>query len=555
MSNGSPVVEQDEQDERIPLFIRAGKGAQAVNHDESFRIGEPTQSGPLPQPVSAPEAATGSQAALGNAYSDVPKQFSSGSSNAARDLGEFAVASDSAKPASGPATKLTEPPTHLSQVPPAQPPPQMPPGYAQTQEDLRNKSAVTPKYDPATGQTLDKYKVGLGTRIGRAFLDAGRGFLYGGLGGAIAAPLEGAFGNKNAPGYYGKGAVSGQYAKDEQARQQAVAADTAKIGSWEAQQKEAQQTWKDTEEVRKDTTRQAYQQDTTEERARHQQEEEDLKQQAETLKEQLREIKYDPQSKQFMHNDTVYTPKNVEEGAVLEVQHGIQNGPYRQMWEKERRNQPIIHTGGDKGFNARDLVRIKSYAKDHNIKLKSTSPDDIADSMTQQQVDEALSNKYVDAGDSLLRGDALKNFKADTDVQNVDAEMKKLEGDRALYTAGLGSDDPNLKKQSQDALKGIDQRISDLTARRNTARDRYVQQQNKREESNRPGATNPPAVPVTGKAAPVQTSGNQPKLTPIPDKSYKSPKGKVYNIGDDVAGHGKIKGFGKTPDGQIHAMF
>jgi hypothetical protein len=564
----------DQGDDWGELFTKAANGARVRQaptdtnagrkggDDETFRTGEPTKSGPLPQPM-APEPGPSRDTALSSNWSDFvgPTQPPAEStSDAARSLGEFAAASGtSAQP---PAPQ----PTHLSQVPGAQPPPPMPPEYAGTQEGLRAHSAVTPKYGP-DGKILPQYKPSVMSRIGRGFLDAAEGFIGGGPLGAAGRVLGGAFGDKNAPGYFGKDAVSGQYRKDEQARQNAVAADTAKIKSFADQQKEAQQNWTDTENVRKDTMRQAYEQDTAEQRAKYQQDTTDLKQQAEDLKEQLRSIDYDPRSGNFMRGGNLYTPKDFQEGAVLEVQHGlttfdangkaIKKGPMTIEWEKERRNQPItVHAGGDKGFTARDLVRIKSYAKDHNIKLKSTSPEDIADSMTQQQVDEALSAKYIDQGDSILRGDALRNFKADTEVQNIDAEMKKLDSDRSLYTQGLGSDDPNLKRQSQESLKGIDQRIADLTARRNAKRDQYVEMQNKREQ--RPA----PATPTPKTAPPVQMSGKpnppaatKPKLTPIHDKSMKTPSGKVYNIDDVVPGRGKIKSFSKGDDGKTYANF
>lgn len=431
----------------------------------------------------------------------------------------------------------------------------MDPDYAATQADLRAKSAVTPKYDPQTGQTLDKYKPSVGARIGRAFLDAGKGFLYGGLGGAMAAPLEGAFGNKNSPGYYGKGAVSGQYFKDEAQRKNDVAADTDKIKSFEAENTRARDEFKDKNETYKDSLGQAYKQDVsdlkqqgTDEKAKQDKAIDDLKQQANDLKDQLRSITYDPQSKQFKRGDQVYTPKDFQEGAVLETQHGIQNGPYTQKWMQERKNQPIQIHNGDKGFSAADQLRLKSYAKTNNIKLKSLSPEDISDAMTQQQVDEALSKKYVDPGDSMLHGEALQNFKNDTDVKSIDTEMKKLDEDRATYTAGLGSDDKNLQQQSQQALNGIDQRVKALTERRNTARDKYVQQQNKRQEPAKPAA--------------VPTSGNQPaaapKLTPIPDKTVKI-NGQTFTAGAKVkakAGEEKIiKGFAKGDDGKVHATF
>lgn len=549
---------QDQEEELRNLLSRGGLGRAYAQDTDAAPVQPPeSASGTAPDtgtPAAPVAASAAPPAALGNAYREpmgppVPPELQPGQavSPAAKSLTEFSLATGA---------NVAPPKSHLDQV---QTPPQAPtmsPDYAATQADLRAKSGVTPKYDPQTGQTLDKYKPSVGSRIGRAFLDAGRGFLYGGLGGMVAAPLEGAFGNKNSPGYYGKGAVGGQYFKDEAQRQRDVAADTDKIKSFEAENTRARDEFKDKNDVYKDAMGQAYKQDVgdlkqqgADEKAKQDKAIDDLKQQANDLKDQLRSITYDPQKKQFMRGDQVYTPKDFQEGAVLETQHGIQNGQYTQRWLQERKNQPVqIHTG-DKGFSAADQLRLKSYAKSNNIKLKSLSPEDISDAMSQQQVDEALSKKYTDPGDSTLRGDALKNFKADTEVQSIDTEMKKLDEQRALLTEGLGVSDPAMKKQAQEGLAGVDQRMQDLSTRRNAARDKYVQQQNKRQEPATPAKTQAPASqPVT-----------QPKLTPIPDKQMKSPGGRVYKVGDTVSdgkgGQQTIKGFAKSPDGKVHATF
>ena len=569
MAVEAPEIDKskDQEDELRELLARGTVGRAYADDSESTPATPPAEasgtaaaaSPDTGTPAVTPAATSGTPSeapAMGNAYKapmgpPVPPELMPGQavSPAAKSLTEFSLATGAS---------VAPPKTHMEQVAPPPQAPTMSPDYAAAQADLRAKSAVTPKYDPQTGKTLDKYKPSVGARIGRAFLDAGRGFLYGGLGGAIAAPLEGAFGNKNAPGYYGKGAVSGQYFKDEAERQREVNADTDKIKSFEAENTRARDEFKDKNEVYKDSLGQAYKQDLQDvkqqnanEKATQDKALDELKQQANDLKEQLRAITYDPQKKQFMRGDQVYTPKNFEEGAVLETQHGIQNGPYTQQWKAERKNQPVqIHTGGDKGFSAADKLRIKAYAKSNGIKLKSLDPEDISDVMTQQQVDEALSKKYVDPGDSMLHGEALQNFKNDTEVKDIDAQMKKLDEDRATYTAGLGSDDKNLQQQSQQALNGIDKRIQELAARRNAARDKYVQSQNKRQEPANPAK---PAA-ITPQNAPAAA----PKLTPIPDKSVKI-GGQTFAVGAQVktkTGETKtIKGFAKGDDGKIHATF
>lgn len=541
-------TEQDEQqDDPVRLFMRGsgraedddqggGWGRRFLEAANSPRIkpmataddasSPAAEVNPVPPATAKPD----SSATMGNAFREpfgpeppppaVPPQATS---DAARSLGEFAAATG-ANPA--------PPPTHLSQVAPPPTPPTMSPEFSRTQEDLRARSAVTPKYDPATGKTLDQYKPSLGSRIGRAFLDFGEGFLHGGLRGAIAAPLKGAFGNKDAPGYFGKGAVSGKYFKDEKARQNTVAADKARIASFEDENKQQQQEFKDKNEVYKDELGQAYKQDvqdikqqTADEKARQDKALDDLKQQANDLKDQLRSITYDPGSKQFKRGDQVYTPKNFEEGAVLEIQHGIQNGPYLQQWKAERKNQPInIHTG-EKTLSARDQLKLRTYMRTRGIKSQ--------DELTDQQLDEALGNKYVDPGDSMLHGEALNNFKNDGDVKSIDDEMKKLAEDRSLQTFALGSADPEGKKAAQSALDGIDQRMKDLAARRNAARDKYVQQQNKRQQPVQPGApkTQVPTSEVVPKNNPAGI------INPVTKKPFQhvatNPKTKAKVGSDD----------------------
>ena len=201
-------------------------------------------------------------------------------------LGDFASATDTGRTpqqytrdSSGlmvPSSGNTTP--NISRLAPPPTSPQLSPEFEQTQEDLRAHSAVTPKYDPTTGKTLDKYKIGTGGRIVRALADFGTG--------GIPGVLHGAFGDRNAPGYYGKGAVSGQYGRDEQARRQQEAADQAKINSFEDQAKtehqdfgDKNQAWKDTFDVAKDQDITDLKQQAADEKQQHDIETENLRQQ------------------------------------------------------------------------------------------------------------------------------------------------------------------------------------------------------------------------------------------------------------------------------------
>jgi hypothetical protein len=389
--------------------------------------------------------------------------------------------------------------THLEQISPPPQPPTMDADYAKTQADLRAHSAVTPKYDPATGKTLDQYKPSFGSRFGRALLDAGEGFLHGGVRGAIAAPLAGAFGNKDAPGYFGKGAVNSRYFKDEAARKNTVAADTAKVGSFEDQNKQAQQEFKDKNEVYKDTMGQAYKQDldeikrqTNDERERHNQETEDLKQQLQAAT----------------------TPE-----AKLKAEINARASIVKQL-----------------GLTGRDAQLYQANGK---------LPDDQTISRRLQIEEEKLGIERAkaaraageDGGQWYTSPKELADYKSRT--SSLDREAGALESRKALYTEGGTAD-----QSAQDALKRIDDRLNAIGQEKETVKQAII--------SNRPSKKGP--------AAPgAQPSAAAPKLTPIPDKQMKSPGGKIYKVGDTVpdgkGGQQTIKGFAKSPDGKVHATF
>jgi hypothetical protein len=408
-------------------------------------------------------------------------------SPAAKDLAEFAAASGSA---------ASPPQSHLDQIGKAPTPPVMDPGFANTQADLRAKSAVTQRYDPATGKVLDQYKPSMGSRIGRAFLDAGRGFLYGGLGGAIAAPLEGAFGNRNSPGYYGAGAVSSQYGRDEQARQQAVAADTAKIGSYDNQYKQAQTQFKDQNDVYKDVQGTAYKQDITDLKQQHEEEIGKRDKENADIKQQLADAK-DPQAK-------------------LEAETNARSAIAKKM--NLNANDTKLYVANGKLPDDQTIAR-KLQIEEERLGLERSK--------------EARASA-ADGGQWYTTPRELADFKNRTAA--LDREASSIEQRRTLYTEGGTAD-----KESQDAQKRLGDRLTAIGQEKDSIKQQIIQ--------NRPSNR--------GKQQAAQPAGaaSPQGMTPIPDKSIKSKGGTTYSVGDKIPGKGTIKSFSKDKDGNPHANF
>jgi hypothetical protein len=56
-------------------------------------------------------------------------------------------------------------------------------------------------------------------------------------------------------------------------------------------------------------------------------------------------------------------------------------------------------------------------------------------------------------------------------------------------------------------------------------------------------------------AANSGSTEEKPQLTPLPQKQMKGAKGRTFNVGDHIPGHGKIKSFYKDASGKVHADF
>ncbi|HLJ86009.1 MAG TPA: hypothetical protein VKZ53_04250 [Candidatus Angelobacter sp.] len=245
-------------------------------------------------------------------------------------------------------------------------PPAANPELAGNEADLRGRAAVTPKYDPTTGKTLEQYKPGVGARIGRAFADLARG--------GVPGVVEGAFGNRNSPGYYGPGAVNAQYFRDELARRQAVQADQERIGSLQREDSTAQRDYRNQLEAYKDKVGATDREAAERERERSHRAEEEIRQQQQNTRQDLADAKafsatdpsarassrgapyygspsYDPQSGRFMRDGVSVQPRSNDEGWAWEIAAGITKyssggrilsaGPYTRAALSERKNQPI----------------------------------------------------------------------------------------------------------------------------------------------------------------------------------------------------------------------
>jgi hypothetical protein len=479
-------MEDEDEDVGAAKAFQQGMGNGTPEGGDVSGIGKmfaDAASGPSGEPTTATADATPPMGPPAPVY---PPPSAAINSESAKSLGEFAAAAgDSAAP----------PPTHLSQVAPLPAAPKMDPRFAETQEDLRQNSTVTPKIDPATGKTADKYREGTGGRIGRAFLDAARGFMRGGVRGAISAPLEGAFGNKNSPGYYGKGAVNRQYFVDEGARQQKVAGDTAKIASFEGEQKQKQTEFTDAEKLRNDSMKQAYDQDlidqkqqSVDERQRHQTETEDLK-------------------RKYQDATTPEAKLQAETNARTMIANRLQ---------LNRRDKTLYIANGKLPDD--DTISRKLQIEEERIGIERSRE---ARESRKQSVDEG--------GQWYTSTRELADFKNRT--ASLDREASSIENTKAQLTVG-GTED----KSGQDMMKRADDRLNAITAQKEQVKQDIIK--------NRPATRGkqPAGAPQQG------------DFKPITDKTAKSKSGKEYKVGDSVNGK-VIKGFSRNGAGEIQANF
>jgi hypothetical protein len=478
------------------------------------------------------------------------------------DLGEFAAAAGQT---------VQAPQTNLEKLGAPPQAPSMSPGYAAAQSDLRAKSAVTPKVDPTTGQTLPQYKPSMGARIGRAFLDSARGFIRGGLPGAISGPLEGAFGDKSSPGYYGAGAVSGQYFKDEAARQRGAAADTAQIKSFEDENNRARDefkdksgVWKDQFDVAKNQDISDLKQQNVDERTAHNEATEDLKKKLQdaTTPEAKETAILNARTKiadklQLAGDDRKLYLANGKLPDDPTLARRLAMEEKRLGMEQQRLDIEKTRAAG-KGLAAtfKDQAAIDKYSDQWYQKQRDQVRKDKTEAFKNAgggKVDDALRAEYKTIEDGYnQRTTEFENRK-----QQWSSQVKS--GKPVSVKEPEGGGIPDVQSDTGIAVPAsTDSQGRPLAAIPNAAAPvRPGQPVQGIEAHNNDGS--PATATVTGtdgKGRPtigVQPSA-QPQITPISDKQHKTPGGRVYNVGDKVNGQ-TIKGFVKDKDGKVRAAF
>jgi hypothetical protein len=454
------------------------------------------------------------------------------------------------------ATPAMTRPSMVAALPPPPEAPQADPRRAEAMNTIANTSSPINPRD-AQGKTLPQYRPGVGARILRGVGD----FFSGGIPGVIRGAVD-----PNAPGFYGRGALNNQYFRDEAMRKAQNEGATAEQAALDKEAGLQERDFQNRNTQYRDEARTAAQQDVLAERqARDEQmaktrEEmnqirdayEKLREEAEKYKEENANVTYDKASGQFVSNGHVFTPKNVEQGAVLEAREGI-DGPYTALWKQERRNQPItVHTGETGKFTARDAAKIRAYARANNI--AGNTPEEIAGKMTPEQLDRALSNT-LQGGEVFINAAERNEYNRRTatlDRQIAGYEEDLRKNSEAAAMPGL---DANSKATMDAMAKAAQDKITALETQKKGIEDEIVKR--------RPqgASSTPQPAPMTPQANNRPANRQQtPQLTPIPDRQVTSPGGKVYKVGDMVKdpADGKqkaIKSFSKDQQGKVHANF
>lgn len=474
-------------------------------------------------------------------------------------LGDFAAATGT-----GNQTQLG----NLAQPPTA---PAMDPDFAKTQADLRAKIPVTAKYDPVTGKTLDQYKIGTGGRIGRALQDFGMGLLNGkGLLGATGDTLRGAFGDRNAPGYYGKGAVNGQYGRDEQQRQRDVTADESRIKSFEDENtrasdtfKNQQSSWKDAFDVAHQGKEDAIRQQNADEKSRHDQETEDLKSQLQDAKDPAQKLKAESDARGAIGKQLGLTGEALQryslygdKSSMDEVNAGkAKNAEDRIGLQNDRNKMEQDKIDAAKAKNAttfKDSAAIDKYSDQWYLKQRDQVRKDKAEALKNAGGKDVPQDEYTSIEAAYKqRTQEFENRKQQwygqvnsgkpVTVQNTDQGIPDV-APKATPPADT-TDIPaaEFNPRTGDPVAGITATNPDGTPGKAVVSGKKDASGRPTIELQQPGAT--PPKPAT-------------QLAPMPDKSVKTAGGRVLNIGDNIPGHGTIKGFGKDPTTQkVSAMF
>lgn len=265
-------------------------------------------------------------------------------------------------------------------------------------------------------------------------------------------------------------------------------------------------------------------------RAAHNNEMDKVRADAETFKEQNRDITYDPKTKQFMRGGKPYIPQHVEEGMLLEVGNGIVNGPWTQKWDKEKRNQaPVTHIHNPSAEEQIYQDWRKSFKAEHGRDPNAQEVNDFRRGgrgtpphvKDRQSFEDHWANRF-------RQGE----------------EAVKKERDQVLKSYGADKDASVYADKKDEIQPKFDQIEANWEARKGKLQDE------KEAEAEQYGVYKAQPGTPAAKPAPV----TQPKLTPIQDKAATLGT-KTYHVGDDIPGRGKIKGFSKGEDGKTYAIF
>jgi hypothetical protein len=198
-----------------------------------------------------------------------------------------------------------------------------------------------------------------------------------------------------------------------------------------------------------------------EEKRQHDVAMEELKRQAEANKEANRAITWNANTRQFVKGDKPYTPKDFQEGAILEQQYGIKKGPYTELWLREKRNQePVTHI--------------------HNASAESQHYNDVKSAFARQYGHEPQSPEDFDTFNQMLKGEHGKSaanqhtFKDQAAVDKYSndwyAKQRKAVLEEKSKVRGLkpdaGDDDAGLQQEYGRIENEYKQRAADFESQK-----------------------------------------------------------------------------------------
>lgn len=344
-----------------------------------------------------------------------------------------------------------------------QPPaaPKMNPEQSAVQQDLREHSQVTPKTDPTTGKTLDQYKMGFGQRLLGSLVNFGNGFSRNG-----AEPIQ-----------VGPGATNRRYTVDETNRQNRVAADQAKIKSYDDEFNQAEKGYGHELTSYNDEARAAGKSD-SEERLKHYEGELTAERTAHNKAEE---------NLRGENNDLKAQPKTYEQyvGALEAEKDPGKKAVLQRVVDRLEKQK---NSGKGPKLSAKDQLKLDSYMKDNNI-------DDVGD-MTNADIKKALA-----ASDGPAHTKDRQTFEEHW-TKGFAAVEKKYDAQRQAVLKSYGADkDPSQFEKNKEE---INSKFADIEAKREADKSSLQAEKDKEAEQ----------YQVYGKKQPAQQSAPAPAAAP-----------------------------------------